>query len=72
MHTAGIIHGDLTSSNVLVAENVVYLIDFGLGQLKSTIEDKAVDLLVLEKALTSAHKGSEDLVRSFSISNRRS
>lgn len=31
------------------------MIDFGLARLDSTVEDKAVDLYVLERSLLSAH-----------------
>lgn len=41
----------------------VVLIDFGLGMMKPTMEDKAVDLYVLERAFVSTHPGSEFLVR---------
>jgi TP53 regulating kinase and related kinases len=58
MHDAGYVHGDLTTSNMIVAEgpgcNVV-LIDFGLSSTSDAEEDKAVDLYVLERAVVSAH-----------------
>lgn len=40
----------------------IVVIDFGLGQMKSVIEDKAVDLYVLERAFISTHPGSEHLI----------
>lgn len=60
MHCHSIIHGDLTTSNILVRfENEttweLFIIDFGLSYSKSSDEDKAVDLYVLERALTSKH-----------------
>ncbi|KAJ8973022.1 hypothetical protein NQ317_012627 [Molorchus minor] len=66
MHENNIIHGDLTSSNILVVlknkgsfENLedLYLvfIDFGLAYLEANTEDKGVDLYVLERALLSTH-----------------
>ena len=62
MHAADIIHGDLTSSNIMVrsGNNEVVLVDFGLGSVSCTaVEDKAVDLYVLERALLATHPGSE-------------
>ncbi|CAL8096806.1 unnamed protein product [Orchesella dallaii] len=62
MHLAGIIHGDLTTSNILIdttnVENEstkpkLALIDFGLSHVDNSAEDKGVDLYVLERALTS-------------------
>ncbi len=55
IHDAGIIHGDLTTSNLLLVSGSVYFIDFGLSFFSHKIEDKAVDLHVLEEALESKH-----------------
>lgn len=81
MHDAEIIHGDLTTSNVMVrcAEAVissdVVIIDYGLGMMKPTMEDKAVDLYVLERAFISTHPGSEFIVsallESYRFSSRK-
>lgn len=43
----------------------VVLIDFGLGMTQPSVEDRAVDLYVLERAFLSTHPGSEQLVRYF-------
>jgi len=63
MHQSGLIHGDLTSSNILV-ENTesgyqLSMIDFGLSSLEGSAEDKGVDLYVLERALLSTHPDTE-------------
>ncbi len=56
LHNAGIVHGDLTTSNVFVDDNgEVWLIDFGLGYNTKNIEDFAVDNLVLKHILESSH-----------------
>lgn len=60
MHRNNIIHGDLTTSNILVQRLIddswkLFLIDFGLSYIKPSDEDKAVDLYVLERALISKH-----------------
>lgn len=81
LHDIDIIHGDLTTSNLMLKhrENSgttsepqqgsqalltadtslldfdVVLIDFGLGQVSNSDEDKAVDLYVLERAFLSTH-----------------
>ncbi|XP_063222848.1 EKC/KEOPS complex subunit Tp53rkb isoform X1 [Bacillus rossius redtenbacheri] len=59
MHAHNLIHGDLTTSNMLLAtgdaEDRLVLIDFGLSVGQATAEDKAVDLYVLERALLSTH-----------------
>jgi Kae1-associated kinase Bud32 len=57
LHIAGIIHGDLTTSNMILSgrDGRVYLIDFGLGKFSQSAEDRAVDLFLLYEALKSTH-----------------
>jgi Kae1-associated kinase Bud32 len=55
LHSAGIIHGDLTTSNMIFKDNRLYIIDFGLGRISGKIEDQAVDLYLLYEALKSTH-----------------
>lgn len=83
MHDCDIIHGDLTTSNMLVKINSYshlsdnktinsilsnlefdsfYIIDFGLSYVGDKIEDKAVDLYVLKRAIISANPKSEEIV----------
>lgn len=54
LHNASIIHGDLTTSNIIIHDKV-YFIDFGLGFISTKVEDKAVDLHIIKKALESKH-----------------
>jgi len=55
LHSAGIIHGDLTTSNMILVGKDVFLIDFGLGKFSGKAEDQAVDLFLLYEALKSTH-----------------
>ena len=55
LHKNDIIHGDLTTSNILFYKDILYFIDFGLGKFSKTIEDKAVDVLLMKKCFTSTH-----------------
>ncbi len=55
LHNCNIIHGDLTSSNMILLDNYLYFIDFGLGTISSLVEDKGVDLLVFKKAMSGIH-----------------
>ena len=55
LHDADIIHGDLTTSNILLKNKKVYFIDFGLGFRSYKIEDKAVDLHLIKQALEAKH-----------------
>ena len=51
LHAAGIIHGDVTTRNVRIGAEQVYLIDFGLGYHSGHIEDRAMDLHILRQSL---------------------
>jgi N6-L-threonylcarbamoyladenine synthase/protein kinase Bud32 len=55
LHNCGMIHGDLTSSNLLLKDGEIVFIDFGLGKISDLVEDKGTDLLVFKKALTGIH-----------------
>ena len=55
LHNAGIMHGDLTTSNMILKEGRLYLIDFGLAKSTSKVEDQAVDLFLLYEALKAGH-----------------
>jgi Kae1-associated kinase Bud32 len=55
MHESDIVHGDLTTSNMIIVEEKVYFIDFSLGALSSKLEDKAVDLHLIKQALIAKH-----------------
>lgn len=65
LHAANIIHGDLTTSNMIWDGERVYLIDFGLSFVSSSVEDKGVDVHVLFQTLESSHKGYEELTDAF-------
>ncbi|KAF6754804.1 hypothetical protein DFP72DRAFT_990281 [Ephemerocybe angulata] len=77
LHKADIIHGDLTTSNMMVRHpssfspskesgvpTELVLIDFGLSFVSTLVEDKAVDLYVLERAFASTHPDSEPMFAS--------
>ncbi|RKP33031.1 hypothetical protein METBISCDRAFT_20904 [Metschnikowia bicuspidata] len=55
LHMNDMVHGDLTTSNVLMERGEAVLIDFGLSLHSALLEDKAVDLYVLERAVLSTH-----------------
>src|SRR3989338_1905324 len=55
LHNQDIIHADLTTSNMILHSDKIHFIDFGLSFFSKKIEDKAVDLHVLERALESKH-----------------
>jgi Kae1-associated kinase Bud32 len=56
LHDSNIIHGDLTTSNMIVnKKGMLFFIDFGLGYQSTRAEDMAVDLHLLRQALESKH-----------------
>ena len=70
MHKVGIVHGDLTTSNMMLEplanpqdDNPLHgelvIIDLGLASGSISDEDRAVDLYVLERAFGSTHPRAE-------------
>jgi TP53 regulating kinase-like protein len=56
MHKHGIIHGDLTTSNMILSgEGKIFLVDFGLGEKNTELEARGVDLHLMKRALQSTH-----------------
>ena len=65
LHTCGIIHGDLTTSNILYKVGKLFLIDFGLAYLDKTLEARGVDIDVLFQTFESTHENHEELIEAF-------
>ncbi|MHA1347596.1 MAG: KEOPS complex kinase/ATPase Bud32 [Candidatus Heimdallarchaeaceae archaeon] len=66
LHNNDIIHGDLTTSNILEHDAKLVFIDFGLGKFSSAIEEKAVDILLIKKCFISTHtEHSKEFFLSF-------
>ena len=56
LHGHGVIHGDLTTSNMILnAEGKIFLVDFGLGEKNIELEARGVDLHLMKRALQSTH-----------------
>lgn len=74
LHDGGLIHGDLTTSNMLLRSgtNQLILIDFGLSFTSTLPEDKAVDLYVLERALVSMHSSCGNVMDRILAAYRKS
>ena len=66
LHQKNIVHGDLTTSNMIYKKGKVYFIDFGLGFQNAKYEDKGVDIHLLKQALEAKHfKNWETLYKEF-------
>jgi TP53 regulating kinase-like protein len=56
LHKHGIIHGDLTTSNMILnQDDRIFFVDFGLGEKSAELEARGVDLHLAKRALESAH-----------------
>jgi len=56
LHKNGIIHGDLTTSNmILTPYGKVVFVDFGLSERSIELEPKGVDLHLMKRTLHSTH-----------------
>ncbi len=66
LHSIGIAHGDPTTSNFIIKNNYLYIIDFGLAEFTNKLEDRAVDIHLFRRIAYSSHANiAETLVRSF-------
>lgn len=70
LHSNNIIHGDLTTSNILVINKnnikTLCIIDFGLSYISSDIESKGVDIHILFQTLESTNsKTSHQFINNF-------
>ncbi len=65
LHSAGIIHGDLTPRNLIYSEGKIYVLDFGLAFHSHEVEAKGVDLHVFVESLKAAYDNWKDLKEAF-------
>jgi Kae1-associated kinase Bud32 len=71
LHGCGIVHGDLTTSNMILKGDRIYLIDFGLSFYDSFVEAQGVDVHVYFQTLQSTHDKPEELIEAFGKGYRR-
>ncbi len=61
MHKGGVVHGDPTTSNVIVDDSdKIWLVDFGLAEWNADVEMKGVDLHLIRRALETTHWAHQD------------
>ncbi len=51
LHDVGIAHGDFTPANIIISKGLPYVIDFGLAEITGSIEEKAIDLLLMKRSI---------------------
>ncbi|MDO9034950.1 MAG: bifunctional N(6)-L-threonylcarbamoyladenine synthase/serine/threonine protein kinase [Methanoregula sp.] len=69
LHAAGVMHGDLTTSNLILrqSDGKCVLIDFGLAQATIEIEQRGVDVHVLFQTLESTAPDHADALKAAFI-----
>jgi TP53 regulating kinase and related kinases len=65
LHRGGIVHGDLTTSNMMLTRGMICLIDFGLSYYERSVEAQGVDVHVYFQTLESTHDQPEELMEAF-------
>ncbi len=65
LHKAGIIHGDLTPMNMILSNDKIYFIDFGLAFYDERLEAKGTDIHVFFEALKAGFDNWKELWESF-------
>jgi Kae1-associated kinase Bud32 len=65
LHSCGLVHGDLTTSNIIFLRGKLFLIDFGLAYIDRTLESRGVDIHVLFQTFESTHNDHEELIEAF-------
>lgn len=54
LHLGGLVHGDLTTSNIIVTKRAVpFLLDFGMSKISDEPEDRGVDLHLLQRSIST-------------------
>lgn len=63
MHRGNVVHGDPTTSNVLIdGKSRLWMVDFGLAEWNATVEMKGVDLHLVRRALETTHWDQQEVM----------
>ncbi len=55
LHNSGVTHGDFTPANIIIGNDKnPHLIDFGLSEITNSIEERALDLLLMKRSVSAA------------------
>ena len=73
MHKGNVVHGDPTTSNVIVdGHSKLWMVDFGLAEYNATVEMKGVDLHLIRRALETTHWEHLDVMLESSLEGYKS
>lgn len=68
LHMAGIVHGDLTTSNVIMSPSgAPFIVDFGMSKRSIEPEDRGVDLHLLERSILASHSKNPSIMMNAMI-----
>jgi Kae1-associated kinase Bud32 len=65
MHECKVFHSDISSSNIMVSDDRVFLIDFGMSKISERAEDRAVDINLFKQNIQSFHSNPEEQFQEF-------
>ncbi len=65
LHSSGIIHGDLTTSNMIMRKDRCVFIDFGLASASDEVESRGVDIHIFFQTLESSSSRVKELKEAF-------
>jgi TP53 regulating kinase-like protein len=69
LHQGNIIHGDPTTSNIIVDNNSkLWLVDFGLSEMNATIEMKGVDIHLIRRTFETTHWDYQEIMLEKTLS----
>jgi Kae1-associated kinase Bud32 len=69
LHNSDIAHGDFTKANLMIGDNgSLYAIDFGLSAQTDSVEEKALDLLLLKRSLGEGFETALDSYKRVALS----
>ncbi len=56
LHHSGLVHGDMTTSNIILPANEhPFILDFGMSSHSTEPEDRGVDLHLLQRSISTSH-----------------
>jgi Kae1-associated kinase Bud32 len=67
LHNSDIVHGDYTPANIMVGEDGIFVIDFGLGDITNSAENRALDVVLMKRSISK--KLYEIFAKSYISSN---
>lgn len=56
LHLGGLVHGDMTTSNIIISQNETpFILDFGMAHRSLEPEDRGTDLHLLHRSIATSH-----------------